>query len=145
MRCSGWTKEVDSIEKSNTLLYVPDVTRSAIAAWVLTSGLTLEEAALIQPGYYWPVAPFDASAYEPGGSALEKDGLRFSNFKLQAQNYIVPPNMPVDTGAKPTIAGLGLQPPKVHTMPAATHDTCHWAQIGLQLADQALFKRRLTP
>jgi hypothetical protein len=108
MRCSGWTDEVDSIAKYNNLVYVPDAPHSAVAAWVLTSGLTLEEAALIQPGYHWaPNGQVDASAYEPGELTLEKDGLRFSNFRLQAQNYF-PPSVPVNTGPKPTLAGLGL-------------------------------------
>src|SRR5947207_9566104 len=88
MRCAGWTIDVDSIARSNNLLYVPDATHSAVAAWVLTSGLTLEEAALIQPGYYWPAGQFDASAYEPGELALAKDGLRFSNFRLQGTGHL---------------------------------------------------------
>jgi hypothetical protein len=107
MRCAGWNDAVDSIAKSNNLVYVPDAPHSAIAAWVLTSGLTLEEAALIQPGYHWGGAEFDASAYEPGELTFEKEGLVFSKFRLQAQNYN-PPNVPVSTGAKPTLAGLGL-------------------------------------
>jgi hypothetical protein len=122
MRCSGWTEAVESIEKSNNLVYVPDATQGAIAAWVLTSGLTFEEAALIQPGYDWWGAQFDASAYEPGELELEKDGLRFSNFRLQAQNYIVPPNIPTDTGPKPTMcrARIGDRVEGSHTDPNAT-------------------------
>src|SRR5207244_2840842 len=87
MRCSGWSDEVDSIQQSNNLVYVPDATQSAVAAWVLTSGLTFEEAALVQPGYPWQLGQFDASAYQPGAPALEKDGLRYSNFKLHARNF----------------------------------------------------------
>jgi hypothetical protein len=140
MRCSGWNDDVDAIRKSNNLVYVPDATQhSAIAAWVLTSGLTLEEAALIQPGYYWGSGEFDASAYEPGESVIEKDGLRFSNFKLQAQNYtITPPNtaIPVSTGAKPTIAGLGLKTAKGTYNPSPSGFPRHipigtnWIAIG---------------
>ncbi|HEY7089556.1 MAG TPA: hypothetical protein VH518_15775 [Tepidisphaeraceae bacterium] len=138
MRCSGWTKVVDAIAKSSNLVYVPDATQSAIAAWVLTSGLTLEEAALIQPGYYWPPAPFDASAYEPGESVLEKDGLRFSNFRLQAQNYDVfapDPPIPASDGAKPTIAGLGLATGQgTYTAPGGYPQHVpigtHWIAIG---------------
>lgn len=97
MRCAGWPDEVDSIARSNNLVYVPDAIHSAISAWVLTSGLTLEEAALVQPGYYWAAnGQVDASAYSPGGLTLVKDGLRYSNFTLQA------------TGATPTLAGLSL-------------------------------------
>lgn len=107
MRCSGWANEVDAIARSNNLVYVPDAPQSAIAVWVLTSGLTLEEAALIQPGYSWTNAEFDASAYEPGELVIERNGLRFSNFRLQAQNYLGS-GTPTNTGTKPTLAGLGL-------------------------------------
>jgi hypothetical protein len=140
MRCSGWTNAVDSIHKSNNLVYVPDAPQSAIAAWVRTSGLTFEEAALIQPDYFWPPAPFDASAYEPGESVLEKDGLRFSNFKLQAQNYtVVTPKitLPVSTGATPTIAGLGFATakgtyfsPGVPSFPQHVPMGTNWIAIG---------------
>jgi hypothetical protein len=96
----------------------------------------LEEAALIQPGYYWPLGQFDASAYEPGELALEKDGLRYSNFRLQAQNYF-PPTNPVNTGPKPTLAGLGLSAGKgtyIHPSPSGFPQHApigtHWIAIG---------------
>jgi hypothetical protein len=108
MRCSGWSNEVDSIQKTNNLVYVPDARQSAIAEWVLTSGLTLEEAALIQPGYPWPSGQFDASAYGPGGSTLQQGGLVFSNFHLFAENYLEPFNSFTTSGSTPTLTGLGL-------------------------------------
>jgi hypothetical protein len=137
MRCSGWSNDVDSIASSNNLVYVPDAAHSAVAEWVLTSGLTFEEAALIQPGYSWPAGQYDASAYEPGESVLEKDGLRYSNFRLQAQNYIVSaPGMvvPIDDGAKPTLSGLGLSAGKgtysPFPFPAHVPVGTHWIAIG---------------
>lgn len=140
MRCSGWSDAVDAIRKSNNLVYVPDAPHSEIAAWVMTSGLTFEEAALIQPGYYWPLAPYDASNYEPGQSALDKDGLRFSNFKLQAQNYTILPThaiVPTNTGNTPTISGLGLATAKgdIHTpgfydYPSHITNGTNWMAIG---------------
>jgi len=124
MRCSGWTEAVDAIERSDNLIYVPDATQSAVAAWVFTSGLTMEEAALIQPGYYWAAGQFDASSYEPGEATLEKDGLGYSNFVLQS------------TGNS-TIAGLGLSAGKgKYTNPGSTPfpehipDGTHWIAIG---------------
>ncbi len=135
MRCSGWTNDVDAIAKSDNLAYVPEALKSAIASWVLTSGLTLEEAALIQPGYFWlPNGQVDASAYEPGELTLEVEGLRYSNFRLQAQNYF-PPTTPVNTGAKPTLAGLGLLAGKgTYTssggFPRHTPIGTHWIAIG---------------
>jgi hypothetical protein len=138
MRCSGWTNEVDSIAQSSNLVYVPDATDSAIAAWVLTSGLTLEEAALVQPRYAWPLGQFDASAYEPGEAALEKDGLRYTNFKLQADNYplwqgtvvLIPLG-----GPTPTLAGLGLSAGKGTFIPGSGFPLhvpigTHWIAVG---------------
>jgi hypothetical protein len=114
MRCSGCANEVDAIAESNNLAYVPDAAQSPVPTWVLTSGLTLEEAALIQPGYYWPAGQFDASAYEPGEAALEKDGLRFSNFRLQVHDYIIVSGdlFPIDLFTDPKLAGLGLSTAK---------------------------------
>jgi hypothetical protein len=137
VRCSGWSKDVDSIAESNNLVYVPDAAQSPIAAWVLTSGLTLEEAAIIQPGYYWlPNGQVDASTHEPGELTLEKDGLRYSNFRLQAQNYSPPP-VPVSTGAKPTLVGLGLLAgkgtyynPSPTPFPIHAPIGTHWIAIG---------------
>ncbi len=51
MRWSGWSNQVADIHAGNNLIYVPDAAKSAVAEWALTSGLTLEEAALIQPPY----------------------------------------------------------------------------------------------
>jgi hypothetical protein len=96
----------------------------------------MEEAALIQPGYYWPVSQIDAGAYEPGELSLERDGLRYSNFRLQAQNYNAN-GFPISTGPKPTLAGLGLtagsgtfvspsDPPFPQHVPMGTH----WIAIG---------------
>jgi hypothetical protein len=86
MRLSGWTREVASIQKANNLIYVTDIEDGPAADWVLTSGLTIEEAALIQPAYgnfpMYPLpVPIDAvRPNEPGWSAV-LDDLRFSNFR----------------------------------------------------------------
>lgn len=127
MRLSGWSEKVARIQTKNNLVYVPDAMQSAVTAWALTSGITWEEAALIQPAYPWP-GEFDAAAYEPGESTLERNGLRFENFQLSAVNYVptpplgeedLPPNFctifptactlqPTSGGARPTLQGLGL-------------------------------------
>jgi hypothetical protein len=86
MRWSGWSDEVAAIERSNNLVYVPDARRSAATSWVLASGLTIEEAALIQPGYT-PVAPYLISDYEPTELAFFQGGLKYENFQFNAQNY----------------------------------------------------------
>jgi hypothetical protein len=86
MRWSGWTENVATIQRTNNLVYVPEAKRSPVASWVVTSGLTLEEAALIQPGYT-PVAPYLISDYEPTEPAFFQGGLKYENFQFNAQNF----------------------------------------------------------
>jgi hypothetical protein len=86
MRLSGWEEEVASIARANNLVYVPDVASGPLVEWILTSGLTQEEAALIQPAYLPSGEITLAELLEPGAS-LERDGVRYENFSLRAQNY----------------------------------------------------------
>ena len=51
MRLSGWGTVVETIRANNNFVYVTDVSDGPLLEWVLQSGLTYEEAALIQPGY----------------------------------------------------------------------------------------------
>jgi len=55
MRQAGWGEEVATIQANNNLVYVIDVADGPVVDWVITSGLTQEEAAIIQPGY--PTTP----------------------------------------------------------------------------------------
>ena len=48
---SGAVEAVEAIVQDNNLVYVTDVDTGPMVDWVLSSGLTQEEAALIQPGY----------------------------------------------------------------------------------------------
>jgi hypothetical protein len=97
MRISGCQASVAVIAGSDNYVYVPDVERGSIADWILTSGLTLEEAALIQPAYPWiprgtaPI-PDDAIEITPGWSGVFRD-LRFSNFRIlpEADGVEMPP------------------------------------------------------
>lgn len=157
MRLSGFTSDVAKIQKANNLVYVPDAVRSAITSWALTSGLTWEEAALIQPGYEW-YGEYNASNYEPLELTLEKNGLRFENFQLTAANYrkvsipIDPddPDLPpptcgpgpvgpcfvLTTGTVPSLNGLGLLTGKGFysyqgfQFPKHTPDGTHWLAIA---------------
>jgi uncharacterized protein YjbI with pentapeptide repeats len=58
MRESGWSDAVDEIARHNNHVYVPDAHDGPLVHWVLQSGLTQEEAALIQPGYGPSCRPF---------------------------------------------------------------------------------------
>jgi hypothetical protein len=88
MRLSGWESEVASIQATNNLVYVSNIAGGPVARWILTSGLTMEEAALIQPSYGWlprpirPPVPEDAiNPVASNWSGVVGD-LRFSNFKF---------------------------------------------------------------
>ena len=58
MRQSGWNEAVDEIARHNKHVYVLDVHDGPLVQWVLQSGLTEEEAALIQPVYFPGCRPF---------------------------------------------------------------------------------------
>ena len=61
MRCSGWQSEVDCIAATDLLVYVTDVLGDPVVDWVLTSGLTQLEAALIQPADAPPISTIPMS------------------------------------------------------------------------------------
>ncbi len=86
MRWSGWDDKVAEIARTNDLVYVPDAANTSVASWILTSGLTFEEAALIQPGYPF-VVDFLVADYAPGGSILVRGDLQYSNLEIQTSNY----------------------------------------------------------
>lgn len=97
MRESGWGDAVAAIQRTNCFVYVTDVRDGPLVAWVLVSGLTQEEAALIQPSYgpqYRP-PPFDTGLDEltQGGSII-KNGLRFDNFHFIAGELTTPDSFP---------------------------------------------------
>jgi hypothetical protein len=87
MRISGWQSAVVDIQRRNNLVYIPDALNSAVAAWTLTSGLTHEEAALIQPAYRGFPAPYYVSNYEPGELSLIQNVLKYENFQFDALNF----------------------------------------------------------
>lgn len=94
MRLAGWEEEVAKIQAANNLVYVPDARDSAVAKWALTAGVTLEEAAVIQPGYPYFTEHL-LSEFSGPGEVLVKNGLRYSNFQLMAGNFdYEPPKVP---------------------------------------------------
>jgi hypothetical protein len=86
MRWSRREEDVATIHRVSNLVYVSDLSDGPINAWVAKSGLTIEEAALIQPTYgsiyVRPSIPDDAEKpLSPNWTAVIDD-VRFSNFKL---------------------------------------------------------------
>jgi hypothetical protein len=86
---------VASIVASENYVCVPDIERGPVADWILTSGLTLEEAALIQPAYpnipyeLPPIPPDAAKPMNVGWSGIFDD-LRFSNFRFYRHGAAAP-------------------------------------------------------
>jgi hypothetical protein len=93
MRQSGWTDEVAKIQRTNNLVYVPDVHAGPLVDWVLSSGLTQEEAALIQPSYFPPLFDAKMDALTLGGS-ITRNGLHFDNFRFIAGELTDPDYFP---------------------------------------------------
>jgi hypothetical protein len=100
MRISGRERDVAEIQHHSNLVYVPEVTAGPVVAWMLTSGITLEEAALIQPAYGTQLHPISENAIEvvDETASFHFGDLRFSNFKkfTVAENNAIPAvNIPV--------------------------------------------------
>jgi hypothetical protein len=81
MRRDGRADQVARIAALGNDVFVEDAGSGSIADWALTSGLTIEEAAVIQPTYPPPVGTPLTVLGEPGGF-IEQDGLRIDNFEV---------------------------------------------------------------
>jgi hypothetical protein len=84
MRASGWEAEVAAIARDDLHVFVDDVSAGPLLAWVATSGLTREEAALIQPTYAPPPAEATVAGLIAEDGTLERYGVRYSNFAFEA-------------------------------------------------------------
>jgi hypothetical protein len=76
------------IARTKPNVLVREVTDGPLVAWVLTSGLLQEEAALIQPAYF---PPDPSSATQLGdlvvpGGFLDRNGFRYENFAFSASS-----------------------------------------------------------
>jgi hypothetical protein len=81
MRESGWSEEVAAIQAENNLVYVTDVAEGPVVEWVATSGLTQEEAAIIQPAY-GITPPAEAGITFGAGGGVEVRGVRYDHFEV---------------------------------------------------------------
>jgi hypothetical protein len=112
MALDGWEAEVIALARATPNVLVRDVDDGPLVVWLLTSGLTQEEAALIQPGYYPPTGDAVAlSALIVPGASLDRDGYRYENFAFSASS--------TGGAAAPTAAQMGLSYgwPPVSTSP----------------------------
>ncbi len=93
MRESGWTDAVAAIQRAGNFVYVTDVHNGPLVDWVLVSGLTQEEAALIQPSYFPPMFDVKLDVLTQDGS-ITKNGLHFDNFHFIAGELTDPDSFP---------------------------------------------------
>jgi hypothetical protein len=87
MHRSGHDDKVAEIVQQNNLVCVNDVKQGTLVDWIIASGLTQAEAALIQPGYEPP--PFQAllSDFQTPGFSLSMYGLTISDLTVMEYSY----------------------------------------------------------
>ena len=86
MHCDSDDSGVQAVVDTNNLVYVNDVREGRLLDWVRMSGLTREEAAMIQPAY--PL-PLDATFEDlnPKGATLEFDEFTLSDVSLRGFRF----------------------------------------------------------
>jgi hypothetical protein len=92
MHVDGRDEEVAEIVRRNNLVKIMDAKMAGLANWVRTSGLTREEAAMIQPGY-----PLDLNAtfedFFNTTPTVERNGLTVTSATLRGSRFhAAPPN-----------------------------------------------------
>jgi hypothetical protein len=88
MAMDGWETEVIALARAKPNVLVREVADGPFVAWLLTSGLIEEEAALIQPAYFPPNPSMATKLGElvvPGAS-LDRNGFRYENFSFSASS-----------------------------------------------------------
>jgi hypothetical protein len=120
MRKSGRADQVAEIAQSNNFIVVRQVRYGPLIDWILTSGLTQEEAALIQPGYEPPSA-YAATLAEMlrPGAFLRGSGVRFENFAFTVNQSA---SIPVDPNQIHLIMNLSdIMTARYPFVPTGTH------------------------
>jgi hypothetical protein len=87
MHRSGWDPEVASVAQQDNLIEVPNVRDGVLIDWILQSGLTQEEAALIQPAYMPPEFQATLSDFQVPGTTVSLYGLTVSDFDVKELSY----------------------------------------------------------
>lgn len=102
MALDGREAEVLALARSRPNVLVREVDGGPLVAWVLSSGLTQEEAALIQPAYYPPstAEATTLSTLVVPGTTYDRNGFRYANFAFSAAS--------TGGAAAPSAAQLGL-------------------------------------
>jgi len=108
MQCDGRDLEVAAIVEKNNLVRVNDVQQGCLIDWIHISGLTQEEAALIQPGYPLDeITTFDE--FSVSNATIQENGFVVSEatFRSHSFNTALTPNSPIGPGTLQAIFELG--------------------------------------
>ena len=111
MHAAQWDNEVVQIASKNNLVHISNVQSGSLVRWIQTSGLTQEEAAMIQPGY--PVNNLTSFEQFQGPSplVLQNDvGFEISDASIRGARFTadLPPSFATDPTAIDVVFGLGL-------------------------------------
>ena len=87
MHRDGWDAEVAEIVQSNNLVYIPEIRGGVFLDWVAQSGLTREEAALIQPAYAPPEFQVTLEEMQTTMPTLTREGYTVSGLTVDEYSY----------------------------------------------------------
>ena len=82
MHRSGHDSAVASISSTNNLVYISDVSTGELVDWIEFSGLTQDEAALIQPAYYPPETDVELDDFADANFSYSEHGLTVSELAM---------------------------------------------------------------
>ena len=90
MHRDGWDEQVTEIVNTNNLVYIPEIQDGAFLDWVAHSGLTREEAALIQPGYAPPNYQVTLAEMSTTTPTLTREGYTVSGLTIDEISFASP-------------------------------------------------------
>ena len=110
MHSDGKDAEVAQIVSANNLVRILSVQGGGLVRWIRTSGLTQEEAAMIQPGYFPIPGITTFESFLDPSAELQSNGLTLSDVSIRARNFAatLPPSFATDPSAIDAIFAQGL-------------------------------------
>jgi hypothetical protein len=111
MHRDGWDDAVADVVSTNNLIRVPDVRSGGLVAWVTQSGLTQEEAALIQPAYAPPEFQATLVDFQTPGTVVSQFGMNITDLDVRQFSYLFEynkfdPAIPIEQAYAQGVAGV---------------------------------------
>ena len=109
MHVDGKDGEVAEVVGSNNLVKVMDANVTGLTNWVRSSGLTREEAAMIQPGYPFVNVTATFGEFATPGFVVEENGLILSDVTVRRSRFdtTLPVGFPANRDSIQPIFNLG--------------------------------------